>query len=159
FPWVAGVEFSGVVLATPTAASKGAPKFPVGSRVFGASQGAYATRVLASESELLPVPQGWSFTDAAGLFITAPTSYSALVSRAGVKPGDWVLVHAAAGGVGLAAVQVAKAFGATVVATAGTPRKLEVARRFGADHVVDYRDPKWPDQVKKLTPKGRGVDI
>ncbi|OTB19056.1 hypothetical protein K445DRAFT_72663 [Daldinia sp. EC12] len=158
FPWVAGVEFSGVVLATP-ATSKGAPKFPVGSRVFGASQGAYATRVLASESELLPVPQGWSFTDAAGLFITAPTSYSALVSRAGVKPGDWVLVHAAAGGVGLAAVQVAKAFGATVIATAGTPRKLEVARRFGADHVVDYRDRKWPDQVKKLTPKGRGVDI
>lgn len=113
----------------------------------------------AAEHELLAVPQGWSFADAAGLFITAPTSYSALVLRADVKAGDWVLVHAAAGGVGLAAVQVAKAFGATVIATAGTPHKLEVARRFGADHVVDYRDPNWPDQVKKLTPKGRGVDI
>jgi NADPH:quinone reductase-like Zn-dependent oxidoreductase len=115
--------------------------------------------VTAGEADLLPVPKGWSFTDAAGLFVTAPTSYGALVQRAGVKAGDWVLVHAAAGGVGLAAVQVAKAFGATVIATAGTPRKLEVARAFGADHVVDYRDASWPDQVRKLTPKGRGVDI
>jgi NADPH:quinone reductase-like Zn-dependent oxidoreductase len=132
---------------------------------------------------MLPVPEGWSFTEAAGLFVTAPTSYGALVVRAGVKKGDWVLVHAAAGGVGLAAVQgmffggfhsccslgiyhvsnrgslVAKAFGATVIATAGSERKLEVARSFGADHVVDYRDDKWPEQVKKLTPRGRGVDI
>ncbi|KAI0905503.1 hypothetical protein F4823DRAFT_627792 [Ustulina deusta] len=157
FPWVSGAEFSGSVLATP--ANSKSPKFPVGSRVFGASQGAYATKVCATEEQLLPVPQGWSFTDAAGLFVTAPTSYGALVLRAGVKAGDWVLVHAAAGGVGLAAVQIAKAFGATVVATAGTPRKLEVARAFGADHVIDYRDASWPDQVRKLTPKGRGVDI
>ncbi|KAI1164639.1 hypothetical protein F5B18DRAFT_241006 [Nemania serpens] len=157
FPWVSGAEFSGVVLATP--ASSPSPKFPVGSHVFGASQGAYATRVCAAEEQLLPVPRGWSFVDAAGLFVTAPTSYGALVLRAGVKVGDWVLVHAAGGGVGLAAVQVAKAFGATVIATAGTARKLEVARAFGADHVVDYRDASWPDQVRKLTPKGRGVDI
>lgn len=55
--------------------------------------------------------------------------------------------------------QVAKAFGATVIATAGTPRKLEVAKAYGADHVVDYRNDNWPEVVKKLTPKGRGVDI
>jgi NADPH2:quinone reductase len=73
--------------------------------------------------------------------------------------GDWVLIHAAAGGVGLAAVQIAKAFGATVVATAGTQHKLDVAKSFGADHLVDYRQKDWPDKVKKLTPKGRGVDI
>ncbi|KAI1749795.1 hypothetical protein F4782DRAFT_287895 [Xylaria castorea] len=157
FPWVSGAEFSGIVLATP--ASSKSPKFPVGTRVFGASQGSYANKICAVEEQLLPVPQGWSFTDAAGLFVTAPTSYGALVLRAGVKAGDWVLVHAAAGGVGLAAVQIAKAFGATVVATAGTARKLEVARAFGADHVIDYRDASWPDQVRKLTPKGRGVDI
>ncbi|CAJ2499678.1 Uu.00g025310.m01.CDS01 [Anthostomella pinea] len=156
-PWVAGAEFSGVVLSTP--ADSKSPRFPVGSRVFGASQGAYATKVCAREHELLPVPEGWSFADAAGLFVTAPTSYGALVLRAGIKAGDYVLVHAAAGGVGLAAVQIAKAFGATVIATAGSPRKLEVAKAFGADHFVDYRDDKWPDQVKKLTPKGRGVDI
>lgn len=73
--------------------------------------------------------------------------------------GDYVLVHAAAGGVGLAAVQIAKAFGATVIATAGTKHKLDVARSFGADHGVDYRQKDWPEQVKKLTPNGRGVDI
>lgn len=72
---------------------------------------------------------------------------------------DWVLVHAAAGGVGLAAVQIAKAFGAKVIATAGTKHKLDVAKSFGADHCVDYRDSSWPDKVKKLTPKGKGVDI
>ncbi|KAL1839908.1 hypothetical protein VTK73DRAFT_3891 [Phialemonium thermophilum] len=157
FPWVAGAEFAGVVLATPSRSSS--PRYPVGTRVFGASQGAYATRVLAREAMLLPVPQGWSFQQAAGLFVTAPTSYGALVTRAGVKAGDYVLVHAAAGGVGLAAVQIAKAFGATVIATAGSQRKLDVAQSFGADHALDYRDASWPDRVKALTPGGRGVDV
>lgn len=157
FPWISGAEFAGIVLATPSGSSS--PRFPVGSKVFGATQGAYATKCVAKEVALLPVPEGWSFREAAGLFVTAPTSYGALVIRAGVKKGDYVLVHAAAGGVGLAAVQVAKAYGATVIATAGSARKLDVAKNFGADHVIDYRDGNWPDQVKKLTPKGRGVDI
>ncbi|KAL3423475.1 zinc-binding dehydrogenase [Phlyctema vagabunda] len=156
-PWISGSEFAGVVLAVPASVAK--PRFQVGDKVFGASQGGYATKVAAKEESLQPVPQGWSFFEAAGLFVTAPTSYGALVTRAGVKQGDYVLVHAAAGGVGLAAVQIAKAFGATVIATAGTARKLEVAKSFGADYTIDYTDPTWPDQVKKITPKGRGVDI
>ncbi|KAF3385002.1 Quinone oxidoreductase-like protein [Penicillium rolfsii] len=162
-PWVGGSEFAGVITAVPTAASS--PRFRVGDRVFGAIQGAYATHVLAPEASLLPVPEGWSFEDAAGLFVTAPTSYGALVHRAGVKAGDWVLVHAAAGGVGLAAVQIAKAKGATVIATAGTQRKREIATQFGADYVVDYTDKAWPEQVKKLCATHRqgngkaGVDI
>ena len=90
--------------------------------------------------------------------VTAPTSYAALVTRAGVKKGDWVLVHAAAGGVGLAAVQVAKALGARVIATAGTERKLEVAKGFGAEAGVLYRDGGWLEVVKKVT-GGRGVDV
>lgn len=158
FPWTAGVEFAGVVVAVPkTPETK--PLYPVGTRVFGASQGAYAEYVHAAEQTILPVPEGWSFADAAGLFVTAPTSYSALVQRAGIKKGDWVLVHAAAGGVGSAAVQIAKAFGATVIATASTPRKLEIAKKFGADHVISYNDPSWPAQVKELTPDEKGVDI
>ena len=91
--------------------------------------------------------------------VTAPTSYGALVVRAGVKKGDYVLVHAAAGGVGLAAVQVAKAFGATVIATAGSARKLEVAKGFGADFAVNYNERGWQEEVRKVTPRGRGVDI
>ncbi|KAF5020116.1 hypothetical protein F66182_7879 [Fusarium sp. NRRL 66182] len=157
FPWVAGTEFAGTVLATPASISK--PKFPVGSRVFGGCQGAFATKLTAKEEQLLPVPDGWSFKEAAGLFVTAPTSYSALVVRAEIKKGDYVLVHAAAGGVGLAAVQVAKAFGATVIATASTQHKLDIAKSFGADHVVSYNDASWPAKVKELTPKSRGVDI
>ena len=105
------------------------------------------------------MPKGWDFVDAAGLMVTAPTSYGALVTRAGVKKGDYVLIHAAAGGVGLAAVQVAKAFGAIVIATAGSPRKLEVAKSFGADFAIDYNKKGWEGEVKQLTPRGRGVDI
>jgi NADPH2:quinone reductase len=157
-PWVSGSEFAGVVISVPSS-PKSPPKYKVGDRVFGASQGGYATKVAAREEVLKPVPKGWSFFEAAGLFVTAPTSYGALVTRAGVKAGDYVLVHAAAGGVGLAAVQIAKAFGATVIATAGTQHKLDVAKSFGADHTVNYTDPAWPELVKNLTPKGRGVDI
>lgn len=160
FPWIAGAEFAGTVLKVPSSLPKGrTPKYKVGDRVFGATQGAFATKLAAPEETLLPVPEGWSFFDASGLFVTAPTSYAALVHRAGVKRGDFVLVHAAAGGVGLAAVQIAKAFGATVIATAGTKKKLDVARSFGADFCVDYNQKDWDAEVKKLTPKGRGVDI
>ncbi|KAI9648832.1 hypothetical protein NHQ30_003473 [Ciborinia camelliae] len=156
-PGISGSEFSGTIISTPK--SSLSPRYKPGDRVFGASQGGYATLVCAQEASLYPVPESWSFFEAAGLFITAPTSYSALVTRAQIQSGDYVLIHAAAGGVGLAAVQIAKAFGAIVIATAGTARKLQVAREFGADHVIDYTDSSWPDQVKKLTPHDRGVDI
>ncbi|KAF2157094.1 NAD(P)-binding protein [Myriangium duriaei CBS 260.36] len=156
-PWVSGSEFSGSILAVPSNGT--ATAFKVGDKVFGAAQGGYATNICAVESALRPVPKGWGYFESAGLFVTAPTSYAALVNRAQIKKGDWVLVHAAAGGVGLAAVQIAKAFGATVVATAGSKHKLDVAKRFGADHLVDYRDEKWAEKVKSLTPKGGGVDI
>jgi NADPH2:quinone reductase len=157
-PWISGSEFAGTVLATPSATTT-PPRFRVGDRVFGAAQGGYATHVCADERALRAVPAGWDFVAAAGLMVTAPTSYAALVTRAGVRAGDWVLVHAAAGGVGLAAVQIAKALGAVVVATAGAGRKRAVARAFGADHVVDYTHGKWENEVRALTPGGRGVDV
>jgi NADPH2:quinone reductase len=175
FPWVAGSEFSGVILQAP---STGSPKYKVGDKVFGASQGGYATHITCTEERLRPMPEGWSFFDAAGLFVTGPTSYAGLVVRAGIKKGkstyhlhfnglntnygvtgDWVLIHAAAGGVGLAAVQIAKAYGATVIATAGTQHKLDVAKSFGADYAIDYTDASWPEKVKALTPNKKGVDI
>jgi len=160
FPWVAGAEFAGTVIATPSSPSSSTHlKFPVGARVFGGAQGAFGTKICVPENTLLPIPDGWSFEDAAGLFVTAPTSYTALVVRAGIKKGDWVLVHAAAGGVGLAAVQIAKAYGATVIATASTQEKLSIAKSFGADHLVLSSSPSWPQTVKSLTPSSRGVDI
>ncbi|KAI4199443.1 MAG: hypothetical protein LQ348_001882 [Seirophora lacunosa] len=156
-PWTSGAEFAGIVLSTPSSSAN--PKFKKGDRVFGSSQGGYATHVCAREESLMPVPPGWGFLEAAGLMVTAPTSYAALVHCAGVTKGQYVLIHAAAGGVGLAAVQIAKAFGATVIATAGSKRKWEVARNFGADHIVDYSKDGWSEEVRKLTPKGKGVDI
>ena len=181
-PWISGSEFSGTILATPTStkntrgsvassidgtiSSQTSHKFKVGDRVFGAQQGAYATHILAPEATLFPIPAGWSFADAAGLYVTAPTAYGALVNRAKTQPGEWVLVHAGAGGVGLSAVQVAKALGATVIATASTDRKRQVCLDFGADYVVDYKDKNWSAQVielcKKNRPKGngqQGVDV
>lgn len=157
-PWIAGSEFAGVVAETPSVNSS-SNKYKIGDCVFGAAQGGFATLVCVTEEALLPVPDGWGFADSAGLMVTAPTSYAALVTRTGVQRGDWVLVHAAAGGVGLAAVQIAKAFGATVIATAESARKREVARSFGADHAIDYKQAGWEEQVRTLTPNKKGVDI
>jgi len=169
------------VLATPTStkstgssiaasldgsiSTQTAHQFKVGDRVFGATHGAYSTHILAVEESLFPIPQGWSFADACGLYVTCPTSYGALVTRANTQPGEWVLVHAGAGGVGLSAVQIAKALGATVIATAGSERKRQVCLEYGADYVIDYRDKGWPQKViqlceEKRTGNGKqGVDV
>ncbi|CCX17475.1 Similar to Quinone oxidoreductase-like protein 2 homolog; acc. no. A7RK30 [Pyronema omphalodes CBS 100304] len=152
-PWIAGSEFSGVVISAPSGG-----KYPVGTKVFGAAQGAFATKVCAREETLLPVPEGWGFKEAAGLFVTAPTSYAALVTRAQLKKGETVLVHAGAGGVGLAAIQIAKAYGARVIASAGSEEKRGICKEFGADEVVDYREKEWVKVVMKLT-GGKGVDV
>lgn len=81
------------------------------------------------------------YDQAAGLYVTYPTSYEALIGRAQLKKGEWVLVHAAAGGVGLCAVQIAKAVGAKVIATGGSKEKLDIAKRLGgADEVLNYRE-------------------
>lgn len=181
-PWISGMEFAGVVIATPTT-TKGqesgsvagsldgtisghtSHKFKVGDRVFGAQQGAYATHILAPGASIFAIPAGWSYADAAGLYVTAPTSYGGLVVRAKTQPGEWVLVHAGAGGVGLAAVQIAKALGATVIATAGTERKRQICLNYGADYVVDYTDKNWPKRVIGLCEQHRkgngkqGVDV
>lgn len=93
------------------------------------------------------------------MFVTAPTCYAALVLRAKLQHGEWVLIHAAAGGIGLAAVQIAKALGGFVIAAASTASKLEIARKYGADKTIDYSKPGWEAEVKKMTPQGKGVDL
>lgn len=91
-PWIAGSEFSGVVLKAPTSLAGGqSPKYKEGDKVFGASQGGYATHIACTEERLRPMPKDWSFFDAAGLFVTGPTSYAGLVVRAGIKKGEcWI---------------------------------------------------------------------
>lgn len=156
-PFVMGVELAGRI-AKGSPIPKGCP-FKPGDRVFGSAQGAFAERVAANWKSLNPVPTGMSMDQAAGLMVTWPTSYEALAGRAQLKAGEWVLVTAGAGGVGLSAVQIAKALGAKVIATAGSPAKLEVCRREGgADYVLDYTKEGWQKEVMKIT-GGKGVDV
>lgn len=151
FPFVPGGEFSGIVLKSTV------PQFKAGDRVFGAGN-SFAEVVNVLASNVLPIPKHFNYEQAAGLYVTYPTSYAALVLRAQLKAGEYCLVHAAAGGVGIAAVQIAKALGAKVIATAGTHEKLEIAKRNGADFVINYRDKDWTEQVKKIT-NGHGADV
>ncbi|EJT50863.1 alcohol dehydrogenase [Trichosporon asahii var. asahii CBS 2479] len=155
-PFVLGVEFSGRV-AQDSPIPPGCP-FKRGDRVMGRGLGAYAEQVAVPVSSLLPLPEELSYEQGAAFYVAYPTSYEALVGRAHAKKGETVLVHAAAGGVGVAAVQIAKSLGCTVIGTAGADAKRAAAKAAGCDHVVDYTLPDWPQQVKALT-RDRGVDV
>jgi NADPH2:quinone reductase len=155
FPFIPGAELAGVVREVgPDVAG-----FAVGDRVLASVPlGAFAERVVFPAKAAWKMPAAMSFEQGAALPIVYPTSYAALVFRAHLAPGENLLVHAAAGGVGLAAVQIGKALGARVLATVGGPEKSEVAREAGSDVVIDYRDPSWVDAVKEKT-GGRGADV
>lgn len=121
--------------------------------------GGYAEYIAVKESSLRHTPKGWSLASSAGLAATAPVSYGALILRGGLKKGETVLIHAAAGGLGLMAVQIAKAVGAHVIATGGSKEKLDVAKRFGADECVKYTtNEDWWKVILEKT-EGRGVDV
>src|SRR5712671_3384276 len=98
------------------------------------------------------------FAVAAGMPIVYHTSYFALRVRAALKAGEWLLVHAGASGVGVSAIQLGRAFGARVIATAGSQEKLDFCIAQGAEHAINYSEATWVDQVKDLT-EGRGADV
>ena len=155
FPFIPGAEAAGVV-SEVAGDVKG---FAVGDRVLLSTQlGAFAERVVASPKAAWKMPAGMSFEEGAAFPIVYPTSYVALVLRAQLRAGEWLLVHAAAGGVGIAAVQIGKALGARVIATAGGTDKLEVARAAGADVLVDYQAEDFVERVKEAT-GGKGADV
>jgi NADPH:quinone reductase-like Zn-dependent oxidoreductase len=121
--------------------------------------GGLAEYVKAPAAQAIPLADGYAFEEAACLPITFGTAWRMLVTHARVQPGDDVLVHGAGGGVGIAAVQIAKLAGARVFATASSPAKLERLKLLGADVPVDYvKDPEWDVSVRRLTGK-RGVDV
>ncbi|KAJ7770213.1 alcohol dehydrogenase [Mycena maculata] len=156
-PFVLGSEFAGKV-SHGFSLPAGCP-FKAGDRVFGATAGSYAEKVAVEVSAVLPLPDTLTFDQGAGLYVTWPTSYEALVGRANLQAGEWVLVTAAAGGVGLAAVQLAKALGAKVIAAAGSQNKLDIVKKYGgADYTVNYTKPGWQKEVLEIT-KGKGVDV
>lgn len=154
-PAVAGCEAVGIV------ESAGAnSKFKPGDRVvgFAHSGGTLADYFLVNDNNAWPVPDHVSDTQAAALSVTYGTSYFGIKHRGQIQPGEVLLVLGASGGVGSAAVQLGKAFGATVIAAAGSPEKLEVCRKLGADHTIDYRNEDIVERVKALT-DGRGADV
>lgn len=155
-PFVLGVEFAGKI-AKDSPIPKGCTLKP-GDRVFGAGQGAYADKMRIEWTEVLPLPENLTYEQGAGLYLTWPTSYEALTGRANLKPGEWLLVTAAAGGVGIVAVQLGKVLGAKVIAAASSAEKMDIAKRYGADYVVDYSKPGWQKEVSKIT-NGKGVDV
>ncbi|KAK1725491.1 zeta-crystallin [Colletotrichum acutatum] len=152
-PFTLGLEFSGIILSSPPTS-----EFRPGDRVFGGSTGSYSEIIsLDASTPLHRIPPQWTFAQAAGLAATLPVSYAALV-QAGIKAGQTVLIHAAAGGLGLMALQVATAVGCRVIGTAGSFEKCDVARRSGADVCINYtEDAAWWDRVLELT-DGKGVD-
>ena len=155
FPFIPGAELAGTVREV----GPGVAGFSPGDRVFAsAGLGAFAERAPVAAVATWRMPEGMSFEEAAALPIVYPTSYAGLVFRAGLRAGETVLVHAAAGGVGIAAVQIAKALGARVIATAGGADKLAVAGEAGADVLIDYRAEDWVEAVKRAT-DGRGADV
>ncbi|GAC1352927.1 MAG: NADPH:quinone oxidoreductase family protein [Polyangiales bacterium] len=155
FPFIPGAECAGVVREVGASVHE----FAVGDRVVaGLILGAFAERIALHASRISKMPIGMSFEEAAAFPVVYPTSYAALVTRAHLRRGETVLVTAAAGGVGLAAVQIAKALGARVIAAAGGPDKLAIARAAGADVLVDYHRPDWPIEVRRAT-DDRGVSV
>lgn len=119
--------------------------------------GAYAEYLVVPEVNLVRKPQNLSFVEAAAIPLTFLTAWQMVVDKLGVRPGDEVLVMAAGSGVSVAAIQIAKLFGARVIATAGSEDKLRRAKALGADETVNYTHPDWPKEVRRLT-GGKGAD-
>ncbi|OXG89416.1 alcohol dehydrogenase [Cryptococcus neoformans Gb118] len=156
-PFTLGAELAGTI-SKSSPIPPGCPYKP-GDRVFGITQGAFAEQAVAEWKRLLPVPKNLSLAEASTVPLTATTSYLAIVNRAQAKAGEWVLVHGAAGGVGIAACQIAKSLGCKVIAAASSDAKRQFCKDHGrVDEVVDYTKEGWQNKVKTMT-DGKGVDI
>jgi NADPH2:quinone reductase len=152
-PFAPGAEVAGVV----SEVGEGVDLAP-GTRVLAlGTWGGYADRVVRDRSVVFAIPDSMSFDDAAAFGIVYQTSYLGLVGRANLRRGETLLVHAAAGGVGLAAVQIGKALGARVIGTASSAEKLAIIRNNGAE-ALSYLEPGWEVRVKEMT-GGRGADV
>lgn len=154
-PFTPGFEAAGTVLEVAPGVTSCRP----GDRVMAVlSQGGYAEQAVARAGDVWVIPDSMDVVTAAGFPIAYGTSHYGLIERCRLQPGETLLVHGAAGGVGLTAVEVGAALGATVIATAGGPDKVAVALEHGAAHGIDYKVEDIRSRVKELT-GGRGVDV
>ncbi|MBA3588925.1 NADPH:quinone oxidoreductase family protein [Methylibium sp.] len=154
-PFVPGSEFSGVVEAIGKGVTTLQPGMAVAS--FG-GLGGFATAACVDAAQVMPLPPGFAFEDAAAFLCTYGTTHHALIDRARLKAGETVLVLGAAGGVGTAAIQIAKAMGASVIAAVSSEEKCALCRRLGADATVDYSRGDVREQIKTAT-AGQGPDV
>jgi NADPH:quinone reductase len=158
-PFVPGGEVAGRVMAAPPDSG-----FAVGDRVMarrapgGVEGGGYAEVAHVEPRSTVKMPDAMPFDDAAAFMVNFQTGWFGLHRRAGLEQGEVLLVHAGAGGVGSAAIQLGKAAGAVVIATAGSPEKVEICRRLGADSVIDYKAKDFVEAVKDMT-NGRGANV
>jgi NADPH:quinone reductase len=152
---VLGLEVSGTVDALGPGASGFSPGEPVCALVPG---GGYAEYVVAPAAHCLPVPEGLGLVEAAAYPEAVFTVWSNVFERGRLAAGEWLLVHGGAGGIGTAAIRMAKAFGAHVIATAGGPERAAVCRTLGADHAIDDLTEDFEARIKEIT-AGRGADV
>ena len=158
-PFSPGKDFSGIVAAVGAGVTRCKPGDRVSAQI---EYGAYAQKCVVREQNCHVMPAAMSYAEAAAMGLVYLTAHFALVERAQYKPGEIVMVTGAAGGVGLAAVQVAKALDATVIATVSTAKKAELARASGADHIVRTDVPDLRESLRKQVAEAigrRGVDV
>ncbi|MCM3766191.1 NADPH:quinone oxidoreductase family protein [Neobacillus niacini] len=155
-PFTPGAEVAGVIEEIGEGVS-----LSVGQRVLALPllpNGGFTDVVVVKEEDVFPIADELSYEEAAAMFITYHTAYYALHAKACLKPDETLLVHAGSGGVGSAAIQIGKALGAKVIATAGSSEKLEICKAQGADVVINYREEDFSQRVKKET-HGHGADV
>lgn len=154
-PFTPGGELAGIVAAI----GEGVTRVAVGQRVIGfVMWGAFAEQALVAQDQLVPMPEGMPFDVASAFLMTYGTCWHALHDRAQLRAGETVLVLGAAGGIGIASIEIAKALGATVIAAASSPDKLAVCRERGADMTIDYHAENLRERLKALTGE-HGVDV
>jgi NADPH2:quinone reductase len=155
-PYTPGTDAAGEVAATGAAVRH----VGVGARVYtsGSVTGTYASMTICEAADVHPLPVKTTFAEGAALGVPYGTAWRALFQRARAVPGETVLVHGASGGVGTAAVQLARAAGLTVIGTAGSEQGAQLVRDLGASRVLDHRQPEYLTEVLKIT-EGRGVHI
>lgn len=154
-PFTPGSELAGIV----SQVGEGVSHVKVGDAVIAfVAQGAFAEQAVAAAAAVMPMPPGMDFDTAAAITLTYGTSHHAVVDRAALKAGETMLVLGAAGGVGLAAIEIGKALGATVIAAASTDAKLAVCREHGADATINYSSEDLREAIKAAT-GGKGPDV
>jgi NADPH2:quinone reductase len=148
-PYVPGSDAAGTV----TGLGSGVSEWKLGDPVYlsGSLSGTYAQQALCHQDQLNRLPKGIDFQQGAALYVPYSTAYRALFQRGQAQPGEWVLIHGASGGVGLAAVQWGRAWGLRVIGTAGTPQGLEQVLRQGASHALNHRTPNYLEEVRQIT--------